>query len=358
MARLTLAQVSKVFGHTLAVASITLEAEEGEFLALLGPSGCGKTTLLRLIAGFELPDAGVIRMGDVLYARSGYGIPPEERNLGMVFQSYALWPHLSVFENVAYGLRVRRISGSALRSQVMEALERVGLGELHQRRPDQLSGGQRQRVALARCLALRPNLVLLDEPLANLDIHLRESMQTELKRIQRESGATFLFVTHDQSEAMSLADRIAVMDQGKIQQVAKPEELYANPQTEMVASFIGKGSVIPALFLEYLSEGAGKVQVWGKAIKVTTPPGLTPGPCKLCLRSRDLALLNGPAPEGFPGRVRWVSYRGDGYLVGVSPEGQESDSVELRLEVESSPPSPGQRIWVQMKDGWVIPPSP
>jgi len=358
MAKLTLTQVSKAFGHTLAVDSVTLEAEEGEFLALLGPSGCGKTTLLRLIAGFELPDSGVIRMGEVLYAQSGYGLPPEERNLGMVFQSYALWPHLSVFENVAYGLRVRKIRGTALHAQVREALERVGLGELHNRRPDQLSGGQRQRVALARCLALRPNLVLLDEPLANLDIHLRESMQTELRRIQRESGATFLFVTHDQSEAMSLADRIAVMDQGKIQQAAKPEELYAKPATEMVASFIGKGSILNGIFLEYLSETTGMVLLWGKTVKVRTPPGLKLGPCRLCLRSRNLALLNGSAPEGFSGRVRWVSYRGEGFLLGVSPEGEEAGTTELRLEVESAPPSPGQRVFFQLKDGWVIPRTP
>ena len=229
MASLDVRGLTKRFGRMAAVDRVDLSVRDREFVALLGPSGCGKTTLLRLFAGFEVPDEGELALEGVTVSRAGWALPPEDRRIGMVFQSYALWPHMSVAENVGFSLRVRGMAAEERRKRVAEALDLVGLADFASRRPAQLSGGQRQRVALARCMAMRPALVLLDEPLANLDPHLREAMQSEFRRLHREIGATFVYVTHDQAEAMALADRIVVMDRGRIEQIGEPQQIYREP---------------------------------------------------------------------------------------------------------------------------------
>ena len=235
--------VTKRFGAgDLAVDSVDLEIAEGELFALLGPSGCGKTTLLRMLAGFETPTSGEIRLDGSDVA----GVPPNRRPVNMVFQSYAVFPHMSVFDNVAYGLKVTGVPAPERRSRVLEALGLVRLDGLEARKPDQLSGGQRQRVALARALVKRPRVLLLDEPLSALDAKLREAMRLELVNLQDTIGITFVFVTHDQDEALSMADRIAVMEHGRVRQVADPATLYEYPGSRFVADFIGKMNLFEA----------------------------------------------------------------------------------------------------------------
>jgi len=238
---LSLAGLEKKFPNgTVAVDHLDLDVAEGELIALLGPSGCGKTTTLRCIAGFEDPSAGTI----TLAGRRIDPIPPNRRGATMVFQGYALFPHLSVFENVGYGLRVRRVSGAALRGRVEDALSLVGLAGLGERRPQQLSGGQQQRVALARALVLEPKLLLFDEPLSNLDAKLREQMRLEIRSLQQRVGITSVYVTHDQAEAMTLADRIAVMSGGRIAQLGTPRQIYDEPADRFVADFVGHANFV------------------------------------------------------------------------------------------------------------------
>jgi spermidine/putrescine transport system ATP-binding protein len=236
-----LERVTKRFDDVVAVDDLTLDVERGTFTALLGPSGCGKTTTLRMIGGFEDPSDGTILLGD----RPVTGLPPHKRDVNTVFQSYALFPHLSIFENVAFGLRRRGVKGTELRSRVEEMLRVVGLEQLGARKPRQLSGGQQQRVALARALVNSPRVLLLDEPLGALDLKLRKEMQLELKRIQHELGITFVHVTHDQEEAMTMADTIVVMNRGRIEQQGAPAELYERPETAFVASFLGVSNLLP-----------------------------------------------------------------------------------------------------------------
>jgi spermidine/putrescine transport system ATP-binding protein len=235
-----LEDVTKRFDEVVAVDSLSLEVESGSFFALLGPSGCGKTTTLRMIGGFELPTEGSIFLGE----REVSGLPAYKRDVNTVFQSYALFPHLSVFENVAFGLRRKAVRGETLRGRVEEMLRLVGLGGMGKRKPRQLSGGQQQRVALARALVNKPQVLLLDEPLGALDLKLRKQMQLELKAIQHDVGITFIHVTHDQEEAMTMADKIAVMNQGRIEQLGTPTELYETPATAYVASFLGASNLI------------------------------------------------------------------------------------------------------------------
>jgi putative spermidine/putrescine transport system ATP-binding protein len=235
-----LAGVRKDFGEVVAVAGIDLDIRTGEFFTLLGPSGSGKTTCLRMIAGFERPDAGTIDLA----GEDVTGLPPYERDVNTVFQDYALFPHMSVGENVAYGLRVRRVGREERERRVREALAMVRLEGFEDRRPSQLSGGQRQRVALARALVNRPRVLLLDEPLGALDLKLRQQLQVELKRIQGEVGITFVYVTHDQDEALSMSDRIAVMDGGRVLQVGSPHEVYDQPGTRFVAGFVGVSNLL------------------------------------------------------------------------------------------------------------------
>ncbi|MGH3662293.1 MAG: ABC transporter ATP-binding protein [Micromonosporaceae bacterium] len=237
----------KSFGNARAVDDISLTVNQGEFMVLLGPSGCGKTTTLRMLAGFETPDAGVIRIGDQTVADPSRRlfVPPERRGVGMVFQSYAIWPHMTVFENVAYPLRVRRVKRSEVSKKVEEVLDLVGLHHLSSRSATALSGGQMQRVALARALVYDPTVLLLDEPLSNLDVKLRDRLREELKQIQQRAGVTSLYVTHDQAEAVELGDHVVVMDGGRVVESGTPEELWAKPRTAFVADFIGSANLVP-----------------------------------------------------------------------------------------------------------------
>jgi len=243
-------QVALSFGSTQVLRGIDLAIEPGEFFALLGPSGCGKSTLLRLIAGFNRAQAGRVLIGGEEVTR----VPPWKRNVGMVFQSYALWPHMSVAENVAFGLEERRLPAAEVRAKVSAALELVGLADLAGRRPGQLSGGQQQRVALARTIAIEPRVLLLDEPLSNLDARLRVHMRRELVALHRKLGVTTIFVTHDQEEAMTTCDRIAVMDEGVIQQVGAPEELFDRPANRFVAEFVGTINLLPGSLQKTIGE--------------------------------------------------------------------------------------------------------
>ena len=245
-------RVTKRFDDVVAVDDLSLEIEQGSFFALLGPSGCGKTTTLRMIGGFESPSEGVIRLD----GRDVTDLPAYKRDVNTVFQSYGLFPHLSVFENVAFGLRRKGISGAEVTRRVGEALELVSLARYGKRRPAQLSGGQQQRVALARALVNHPQVLLLDEPLGALDLKLRKQMQLELKRIQDEVGITFIFVTHDQEEAMTISDRIAVMNKGRIEQLGRPEEVYERPATQFVAEFLGETNILGGTITEVSDQGA------------------------------------------------------------------------------------------------------
>lgn len=241
MASVTLSSIAKSYGTFRAVEDLSLEVDDGEFLVLLGPSGCGKTTTLRIIGGFIEATTGSVHIGprDVTHE------PPYRRNIGLVFQNYALFPHLTVFENVAFGLRRRKIAAEPIKARVENALAMVKMGHLMDRLPKQLSGGQQQRVAIARALAIEPDILLLDEPLSNLDAKLRVDVRQELKRLQRDLGITTIMVTHDQDEAMSIADRLVVMNQGRIQQAGNAETLYLRPTNRFLASFIGQANLLP-----------------------------------------------------------------------------------------------------------------
>jgi ABC-type Fe3+/spermidine/putrescine transport system ATPase subunit len=259
--------VSRHFGETVAVDNLDLELAPGEFFALLGPSGCGKTTTLRMVGGFELPSAGTVYLG----GRDVTGLPPYKRDVNTVFQSYALFPHLNVFENVAFGLRRRgRLDRGEVRRRVQENLELVGLAGFGKRRPTQISGGQAQRVALARALVNHPKVLLLDEPMGALDARIRKTMQVELKRIQREVGITFLYVTHDQAEAMAMSDRLAVMHSGRCEDMGPPVRVYDKPATRFTAEFLGSCNL-----LELSVDGGGARLVDGTAVRL--PAGGQPG---------------------------------------------------------------------------------
>jgi len=250
MAGITIGGLSKTYGarsaNAAAVSDLDLVIEDNQFVTLLGPSGCGKTTTLRLIAGYIMPDTGTIHVDDRLVSSPASVVSPDRRGMGMVFQNYAVWPHKTVFENVAFGLKLRKMAAAKLRNQVEEALGLVNLTGLEGRYPNELSGGQQQRVALARSLVVEPEILLLDEPLSNLDAKLREHMRNELKQLQRRTGITFVYVTHDQTEALALSDRIAVMHAGRLQQYGTPYEVYARPANRIVADFMGLVNLMPA----------------------------------------------------------------------------------------------------------------
>ncbi|OYT51927.1 MAG: spermidine/putrescine ABC transporter ATP-binding protein [Desulfurococcales archaeon ex4484_217_2] len=246
MVNVRLEKVTKRFGEVIAADRITLTIKHGEFFTFLGPSGCGKTTTLRIIAGLEYPDEGKLYFDD----KDVTDEPPYKRNTGMVFQNYALWPHMTVFDNIAYGLKIRKLPKEEIRRKVLEVLDLVKLRGLENRYPTQLSGGQQQRVALARALVIEPAVLLLDEPLSNLDAKLRIEMREEIKRIQKKLGITTIYVTHDQEEAMVISDRIAVMNRGRIMQVDEPKELYRRPKNLFVASFLGRCTILKGIVKE------------------------------------------------------------------------------------------------------------
>jgi len=262
-----LEHVEKRFGEVIAVNGIDLDVHDGEFFSMLGPSGSGKTTTLRMIAGFELPTAGRI----LLHGRDVTGMPPFERDVNTVFQDYALFPHMTVGDNVGYGLMIRKVDRAARRMRVAEALRMVRLEGYERRRPNQLSGGQRQRVALARALVNRPRVLLLDEPLGALDLRLREEMQIELKQIQQQVGITFIYVTHDQGEALTMSDRLAVFSQGRIEQVGTPADVYERPATQFVAGFVGTSNLLSGQAAESIVGEAGTFTVRPEKIRLAEP---------------------------------------------------------------------------------------
>ena len=310
-AEIRLIDLEKRFGTVRAVDGVTLDVHSGEFFSLLGPSGCGKTTTLRMIGGFELPTAGRILLRD----RDITDDPPDKRPVNMVFQQYALFPHLNVADNVAFGLRRKRVDKAQIANRVGEALELVRLRGYEKRRPSQLSGGQQQRVALARALVNRPNVLLLDEPLGALDLKLRRQLQIELKRIQSEVGITFVYVTHDQEEALTMSDRIAVMNRGLVEQLGTPEELYERPATRFVADFIGTTNLLTGS-IESVDAGSAVVRLeGGDACRVSGPDLRAGRIVELSVRpeSIDIKPSNGASPDGVgPVRaeVQQVAYMG------------------------------------------------
>jgi spermidine/putrescine transport system ATP-binding protein len=291
-----LERVTKRFGELVAVRELELAIERGEFFTLLGPSGCGKTTTLRMVAGFEEPSAGrvLIEGADVV------GTPPHRRPTNTVFQSYALFPHLSVADNVSFGLRRKRVPKAEIQRRVSEELERVGLAREAKRRPAQLSGGQQQRVALARALVNLPKVLLLDEPLGALDLKLRKGLQVELKRIQRDVGITFVYVTHDQEEALTMSDRIAVMNRGRVEQIGEPEDVYDRPATTFVAGFIGVSNLMPATVA-----GSGEVRLdQGQTIATGTDGFATGERCHAVVRPEKLQVEVAEGGDGSVERPR------------------------------------------------------
>jgi iron(III) transport system ATP-binding protein len=349
MDAVTLTAVTKRFADKAAVDRVDLEIAAGEFVALLGPSGCGKTTLLRLLAGFELPDQGTIAIGSRVVAQgAGASVPPEERGIGMVFQSYALWPHMNVHENVEYALKIRGMARVERSTRVERALAVVGLPDRAKAMPETLSGGQRQRVALARCIAMEPSVILMDEPLANLDVHLRDSLQAEFHRLHRQLGATILYVTHDQAEAMALADRVAVMHEGRIQQVAAPRRLYAEPATPMVADFVGRGLVVPLDQAVAARSGRAEAVLWGHPVRLRAGVDGTASD-RICLRPEGLTL----ATEGILSRVERAVFEGAATMLHCRVE--HAPQVLLRLLHRGDPPAEGSVVHVSIQDAWLLP---
>lgn len=320
MSSVKINNISKSFGSHTALSELDLTIHEGEFLCVLGPSGCGKTTLLRLIAGLERVDDGDIRIDDEIVSSAASHITPEERNVGMVFQSYALWPHMSAKENAEFPLKVAKKSADEREAVVRQAMDAVQLTPMADRRPSELSGGQQQRVALARCLTQAPSIVLMDEPLANLDMHLREEMLREFSRFHKTTGSTIMYITHDQAEAMSIADRIAVLLDGKLQQLCRPEELYNRPINESVARFIGAGAVLKAAAMSAETVAFGE-----DVISVTPNEPLSIGDAAvIVIRPEDMTLGTGP----FKGRVSEVTYLGGRFRVQIEIT-HETKQVEL-----------------------------
>ena len=309
--RIAIENLTKRFGSLAAVNAVSLSIEQGELFTLLGPSGCGKTTLLRLIAGFNAADEGEIRFaGRVINA-----VPPHERGIGMVFQNYALWPHMTVGQNVAYGLKLRKITSSEMASRVQAVLAKVGLTGLDERYPGQLSGGQQQRVALARALVLNPQILLLDEPLSNLDAKIRVQVRAEIRKLQKELGITTIYVTHDQEEALALSDRIAVFNQGKLSQVGPPKALYERPTTRFVADFIGINNLVEGT-VRSLERPQGTLLVDTVLGEIRAIPNelLRAGDrCVICIRPENIGLA-GPADglkNRFQGAISFAAYLGN-----------------------------------------------
>ncbi|WP_210115095.1 ABC transporter ATP-binding protein [Roseovarius aestuariivivens] len=320
--------VSKSFGKTVALEPVWLKIRRGEFLTLLGPSGCGKTTILNLIAGFLEADKGEIFIDDELVTQ----VPPHQREIGIVFQNYALFPHMSVTQNVAYGLRTRRISKAETETRVREALDLVKLQDFADRRPKQLSGGQQQRVALARALVIRPRVLLLDEPFSALDRNLRTAMQVELKEIQSRLGLTTVFVTHDQTEALSMSERIAVMSRGSIRQIGTPTEIYDHPQNRFVSTFVGDANLFSADLLRKTAQGA-RLGVGGTTLDLDTYQDdlPDPGPVTLFVRPEQCTLTAPDQPGAITATVALSVYQGSHAELHLDCPASEDGRVMLRV---------------------------
>ena len=340
MARLQLAGITKRYGDFKATDDISLDVADGEFVVLLGPSGCGKTTTLRIVAGFIDPTAGSVRLGE----RDITALPPWKRNAGLVFQSYALFPHVTVAENVAFGLEMRKVPKAEIAPKVAEALRLVRLEQLSDRLPRQLSGGQQQRVALARALVFRPDVLLLDEPLSNLDAKLRQDVRVEIRELQRKLGLTTVMVTHDQEEALTMADRLVVMNEGRIRQVGSQQDLYERPADMFVADFVGRST-----FIDGRMDGAGRFVSAGGLVVASEGTGT--GPASLALRPERLALMSNAAPamdNNFPGSVEFISYLGSQVDLHVRLSPQERVIVQIQNRPEQPLPAIGEQVRV----GW------
>jgi len=340
-----LERVTKAFNEVKAVDDLDLDIARGEFFSMLGPSGCGKTTTLRMIGGFEEPSAGTVYLGE----QDVTGLPPYKRDINTVFQSYALFPHLDVFENVAFGLRRKKVEKSQVKTRVTEALRLVDLPGFETRKPSQLSGGQQQRVALARALVNHPKVLLLDEPLGALDLKLRKQMQLELKRIQEEVGITFVYVTHDQEEAMTMSNRLAVMRHGKIEQIGEPADVYENPQTEFVAGFLGASNLLDAEVKErngalatVLLEGGTTIQVPVERVSGTA------NVVRAGVRPEKIRIERaGESSDGWnevSGMLRMVTFIGVSHQYSVElPTGKTVTAFEQNLGDED-PPRAGEQV--------------
>ena len=327
--RISVENLTKRFGPLAVVSEVTLSIEEGELFTLLGPSGCGKTTLLRLVAGFYTPDAGVIRFNE----RVVNAVPPHERGIGMVFQNYALWPHMTVSENVSYGLKLRKVSTSEIAERVRGVLQKVGLTGLGDRYPGQLSGGQQQRVALARALVLNPQILLLDEPLSNLDAKIRVQVRAEIRKLQKELGITTIYVTHDQEEALTLSDRIAVFNQGKVFQVGPPKALYERPATRFVADFIGINNLVEGTVRSV--EGPNRTlraeTAFGELSAIHDEPLRVGDRCVICIRPENIALdgQSGGERNHLKGRISFAAYLGNTLRYDVDLGGGVTFKVDI-----------------------------
>ncbi len=352
MARVRVLNLVKRFGNVVAVNNVSFEVEDGEFLTLLGPSGCGKTTTLRCIAGLEVPDEGEIYVGEKLVSapRKGIHVPPEKRGIGMVFQNYAVWPHMTVFDNVAYPLKLRKVPRDEIRRRVKKVLELVKLEGLENRYPYQLSGGQQQRVALARALVMEPEVLLLDEPLSNLDAKLREEMRIEIRELQRKLGITVIYVTHDQLEAMAMSDRIAVMNNGRIVQIGTPYEIYRRPINAFVANFVGRAN-----FVKYrnarIDRGKALVELENGIVIECSPPPKESTDYLLLVRPSDVEILDKPRDGAIPGTVTRTMFLGNivEYTVDVGWQ-------EIRVESRSGKTYlPGTRVYLGIEYCVLVP---
>jgi iron(III) transport system ATP-binding protein len=321
MAKLELENLTKSYSGVVSVDALNLSVAHGEFVCLLGPSGCGKTTTLRMIAGFLQPDAGEIRVGGNVVSSARSVVPPERRNMSMIFQSYAVWPHMTVRQNVAYGLKMKSLPPSERISRTDVVLEATKLFAQAERYPSELSGGQQQRVALARALVTKPDILLLDEPLSNLDANLRGDMRFEIRRLHDEFHYTSIYVTHDQVEAMTMADRIVVMNAGRIEQIGTPEDVYSRPTSAFVAGFIGGSNILKATHVS-----GNAVQVEGHALEIGQGSFAGPGnPMTFCVKTHDVELIADDAAvvgNALPGTVRGQAYLGGhrDYIVDVGQD--------------------------------------
>ncbi|WP_230199080.1 ABC transporter ATP-binding protein [Risungbinella massiliensis] len=354
MSRVDFVQVEKMFTENVGVKNINLTIQEGEFFTLLGPSGCGKTTTLRMIAGFYFPTAGKIEFD----GRDVTNVPPHLRNTGMVFQNYALFPHMTVFENIAFGLKVRKLPKAEIKQKVERALEQVRLPGYGSRRMTQLSGGQQQRIALARALVIQPRILLLDEPLSNLDARLRDEMRTEILTLQRELGITTVYVTHDQEEALSMSNRIAVFQEGYLQQIGTPQEIYHTPSNGFVASFVGESNLIPIQEIEK-SDDSSTVTALGQRIslpEISTKywEGKNSGDWRLSIRPESVKISAEAGPNSIPGKIRLIQFTGSVVQVTVDLEHDNQNIAATVLLMNQahvvSQLREGEKVWLHLPE--------